>query len=271
MGIFWRCVFIKKVISKQLTKIDKKERKILAQKKNKFYEEKVSPIAEKLEEKIPQKLKDTLDAAFYSGFKLVLSKGTKYIEKLYDKDKIQLEHDIKNYAVEKAGTKKSIKNLDSLSKKSSLINTGISTLEGGGLGLLGIGLPDIPIFITMIIKTIYEISLSYGFNYEKEEEQIYVLNLICGALTTGAEQQEYNEKLERLSSNIDGGGAVIYDLEAEVKQASKVLSKSMVNSKFIQGLPIVGVVGSVANFKVINKISKFSKLKYKKRYLKLKS
>lgn len=261
---------MKKVISKQLAKIDKKERKVLEQKKNKFYEEKVSPITEKIEEKIPKKLKDTLDVAFYNGFNLVLSKGTKYIEKLYDKDKIQLEHDIKNYAVEKAGTKKSIRNLDSLSKRSSLINTGISTIEGGGLGLLGIGLPDIPIFITMIIKTIYEISLSYGFDYEKEEEQLYVLNLICGALSTGDEQQEYNERLDRLSSDIDGKVAIVYDLESEVMKASKVLSKSMLTSKFIQGLPLVGVVGSVSNFKVINKISKFSKLKYKKRYLLLK-
>lgn len=261
---------MKKVISKQLTKIDKKERKVLEQKKNKFYEEKVSPITEKIEEKIPKKLKDTLDVAFYNGFNLVLSKGTKYIEKLYDKDKIQLEHDIKNYAVEKAGTKKSIRNLDSLSKRSSLINTGISTIEGGGLGLLGIGLPDIPIFITMIIKTIYEISLSYGFDYEKKEEQLYVLNLICGALSTGDEQNEYNERLDRLSSDIDGKVAIVYDLESEVMKASKVLSKSMLTSKFIQGLPLVGVVGSVANFKVINKISKFSKLKYKKRYLLLK-
>lgn len=261
---------MKKVIIKQLAKIDKKERKVLEQKKNKFYEEKVSPITEKIEEKIPKKLKDTLDIAFYNGFNLVLSKGTKYIEKLYDKDKIQLEHDIKNYAVEKAGTKKSIRNLDSLSKRSSLINTGISTIEGGGLGLLGIGLPDIPLFITMIIKTIYEISLSYGFDYEKEEEQLYVLNLICGALSTGEEQHEYNERLDRLSSDIDGKVAIVYDLETEVMKASKVLSKSMLTSKFIQGLPLVGVVGSVSNFKVINKISKFSKLKYKKRYLLLK-
>lgn len=261
---------MKKVIIKQLAKIDKKERKVLEQKKNKFYEEKVSPIIEKIEEKIPKKLKDTLDIAFYNGFNLVLSKGTKYIEKLYDKDKIQLEHDIKNYAVEKAGTKKSIRNLDSLSKRSSLINTGISTIEGGGLGLLGIGLPDIPLFITMIIKTIYEISLSYGFDYEKEEEQLYVLNLICGALSTGEEQHEYNERLDRLSSDIDGKVAIVYDLETEVMKASKVLSKSMLTSKFIQGLPLVGVVGSVSNFKVINKISKFSKLKYKKRYLLLK-
>lgn len=262
--------FISKLITKQLTKIDKKESKLLKDKNKKVYKEKLDSITDKLEEKIPQKLKDTLDAAFYNGLKLVLSKGTKYIEKLYDKEKIQLEYDIKDYAVEKAGNKKSIKQLDALSKKSSLINMGISTVEGGGLGLLGIGLPDIPVFITVILKTVYEICLSYGFDYEKPEEQIYVLNLICGALTTGQEQREFNEKLEALARDIHNGVTVNYDLEKETKIAGKVLSKSMINSKFIQGLPIVGVVGGVANLRVINKISKFSKLKYKKRYLLLK-
>lgn len=263
-------MFINKVISKQLNKIDKKEKKILQDKSKKFYDEKLGAIKGKLDEKIPQKVKDTLDAAFYNGFKLVLAKGTKYIEKLYDKEKIQLDHDIKNYAVEKAGNKKSIKNLDALSNKSSLINLGISTIEGGGLGLLGIGLPDIPLFITVILKTVYEISLSYGFDYEKAEEQVYVLNLICGALTTGEEQRGFNANLERLALDIQNGVTVTGDLDTEIRKSSKVLSKAMVNSKFIQGLPMIGVVGGVANFAVINKISRFSKVKYKKRYLVMK-
>ncbi len=258
---------MKKVIMKQISKIEKKENKILNKKESKIYEEKVSPIVEKLEDKVPDKLKTTLDNAFYQGFKLVLSKGTKYIEKLYDKDKIQLEHDIKNYAVEKDTTKKNIKSLDSLSKKSNFINTSISTIEGGGLGLLGIGLPDIPLFITMILKTIYEIALSYGVDYEKEEEVIYVLNLICAALSTGEEQYKFNKNLELLAENINSNITIQCDLEAEIKNASQVLSQSMLTSKFIQGIPLVGVIGSVTNFRVINKISKYSSLKYKKRYL----
>lgn len=258
---------MKKVMSKQLVKIEKKERKILNKKKSKLYEEKVSPITEKIEDKIPERLKETLEEAFYKGFNLVLSKGTKYIEKLYDKEKIQIEYDVINYAVEKATTKKNIKRLDSVSKKSTFLNTGIATIEGGGLGLLGIGIPDIPLFITMILKTVYEIALSYGFDYGKEEEQVYILNLIGAALLSGEEQQEYNKRLQSLAADIDGNIGIAYDLEEEVRRASGILAKSMITSKFIQGLPLVGVVGSVANFTVIRKISKFSRLQYKKRYI----
>ena len=87
---------MKKIIDKQLKKIDKKEKKILSKKKSKIYEEKVSPIINKVEESIPDRIKVTLDNAFYQGFNTVLSKGTKYIEKLYDKEKLQIEHDIKD-------------------------------------------------------------------------------------------------------------------------------------------------------------------------------
>lgn len=258
---------MKKVIDKQLKKIDKKEKKVLNKKKSKLYEEKVSPMLKKVEENIPERLKATIDSAFYQGFNTVLSKGTKYIEKLYEKEKLQLEHDIKNYAIEKSTTKKNIKELDSLSKKSNFINTTISTIEGGGLGLLGIGLPDIPLFITMILKTVYEIALSYGFNYEEDIEQVYVLNIICGALTSGEEQKRYNSILDRLNESILNNRPNSYALDDQIRNTSKVLSQVMLTSKFIQGIPIVGVVGGVTNFKVINKISSYSKLKYKKRYL----
>lgn len=41
----------------------------------------------------------------------------------------------------------------------------------------------------------------------------------------------------------------------------------MLTSKFVQGIPIVGAVGSIANYKTINKTSKYGTIKYKKRYL----
>lgn len=259
--------FLKKIIDKQLKKIDKKEKKILNKKNSKVYEEKVSPIINKVEESIPDRIKLTLDNAFYQGFNTVLSKGTKYIEKLYDKEKLQIEHDIKNYAIEKSATKKKIKELDSISKKSNFVNATISTVEGGGLGLLGIGIHDIPLFITMILKTVYEIALSYGFNYEDELEQVYILNLICGALTSGDELRKYNSILEQLSDDIFNNKPNNYILDEEIRNTSKVLSQAMLTTKFIQGVPIIGVIGGIINFKVINKVSTYSKLKYKKRYL----
>jgi len=76
---------------KQLKAIDKEEKRILKKK----------PLREKIQDKIPEKLKDTLELAFYKSFKLVFEKGHIYIEKTYNKDKLQLEYDLNNYALEK--------------------------------------------------------------------------------------------------------------------------------------------------------------------------
>jgi len=51
-----------------------------------------------------------------------------------------------------------------------MVNTSITVLEGGGLGLLGIGLPDIPLFIAVIMRTIYEVALSYGYDYKIQKK-----------------------------------------------------------------------------------------------------
>lgn len=258
---------MKKIINRELTKLNKKENKLLNKKENKFIKSKVEPISDKIEEKIPQKLKDTLENAFYNGFKLVLEKGSKYIEKLYDKDKIQLEHDVNNYSLDKKVTRKSINLMDSQGKKSKLINSTISTIEGVGLGALGIGLPDIPLFIAMILKTIYEITLSYGFDYESEAEKIYILNLINVALTNGEEKIICNEELNEIEHKIDSDMEISKDLNLELRNTSQVLSENLLMAKFIQGLPIIGVLGSITNYKVINKVSKYARIRYKRRYL----
>ncbi|MFU7515104.1 EcsC family protein [Clostridium sp. HCS.1] len=257
-----------KFINKEINKLNKKENKILNKKKNKLIKDKISPISEKIQGKIPDKLKSTLESAFYNAFKVVIKNGSKYIEKLYNKEKIKLDHEINDYSLNKRMTRKSLKLIDSQGKKSKLINSTISTVEGVGLGLLGIGIPDIPVFISMILKTVYEIALSYGFNYEKEEEKIYILNLINVALSSEEEKQIYNEKLNNIENKIILGLDIENILDEEIKETSKVLSNSLLVTKFIQGLPIVGVIGGVTNYQFISKVSKYARIRYKKRYLK---
>lgn len=254
------------IIKKHLNKLEKKEQKILNKKQN-IIEEKLEPIVDKVESKVPETLKKSLNKAFYKSFQMVFEKGTKYIEKLYNKNKIQVNHNINDFKIDRNANNKLIKRLDKHAQRSNFLNTSISTLEGAGLGFLGMGLPDIPLFTSMILKTIYEISLSYGFLYEIDEEKVYVLNLINAALTNGETQRKYNHKVELLGNKLDEHILFKYDLNKEIINTSKILSDSMLTSKFIQGIPIVGVVGSIANYNIINKISKYSTIKYKKRYL----
>ena len=258
---------INNLINKQIKIIEKKEAKLLKEPKDSYIKEKISPIKNKLEDKIPEKLQSTLEIAFQKGFKLVFDKGIGIIEKTYNKESINMEHDINAYAVNKYPSKKNLKKIDKAANKKSIINKSITAIEGGGLGLLGIGLPDIPVYIAVILKSIYEISLSYGFDYSTETEKAYILTLISSAVTKGAERKHYFDKLDILASNIDNNNAYDYHLEEILIDTSNKISTYMLTAKFIQGLPIVGVVGGVTNFITLKDITKIAKIKYKKRYL----
>lgn len=257
---------LRNLIKKNLNKLDKKENKILNNKKG-LIDEKLEPFVDKVESYVPEGLKNTLDKAFYNSFKIVFEKGTKVIEKSYNKKKIQSNHNLHDFSFRKVKNRRTLSRIDKHAQRSKFINTSISTIEGAGLGFLGMGLPDIPLFTAMILKTIYEISLSYGYLYELDDEKIYILNLINAALTIDETQKKYNLRVDAISYNIDNNLFMDYDINKEIIRTSKILSDSMLTSKFVQGIPIVGAVGSISNYKIINKISKYSSIKYKKRYL----
>jgi hypothetical protein len=257
----------KQVLLKHLKQLEKQEESLFETKDKSFIMNRINPVLTKVQDKIPAKLKTTLDTAFYKGFQLVFDKGSTYIEKTYNKDKIQLEYDLNNYAVDKYASRKLIRRLDKQSNLSKLMNSSIAVIEGGVLGLLGVGLPDIPLFIAVILRTLNEIALSYGFRYDTEEEKAYLLTLICGALSQEGLQRQYSGKADTLSAAIDSGIVTEMDQIALMRETADLLSDTLLTAKFIQGIPFVGAIGGVVNHTVITKISRYARLKYKKRYL----
>lgn len=254
-----------KILKKQLDKIEKEEQYLLDANNNKIIN--ITPVKNKIESKIPQKVKTALEAAFYKGFIIVFEKGTAYIEKTYSKEKAQLEYDINNYAMDKKISNKHIRKISRRANYSKMINTSITVLEGGILGFFGIGLPDIPLFIAVIIRTIYEIALSYGYDYNDEKEKAYIMLLICASVTEQGKQKQFNAELNELQNSIETDEDIKFLLTDYIKTAADSLSDAMLTAKFIQSIPIVGAVGSVVNYNIINKISKTAAIKYKKRYL----
>ncbi len=253
-------------MSKQMKKIKREESKILNRKDNILVKSTIQPIKNKIQEFIPMKLQSTLDLAFYKGFWLVFEKGNRYIEKTYNKDKIQLEHDLNNFAIDRSNSRKYTKQLEKHSNQSSAFNSALSVIEGGVLGVLGIGLPDIPLFMAVVLKSIYEIALSYGYSYNTEKEKIYILLLISGALTKGEQQKDFNIQLDELSAKIDKDITMDLDLDEQIRDTGSILSEAMLTAKFVQGFPIVGAVGGIVNYNIIRKITRYANVKYKRRY-----
>ncbi|MBQ3032399.1 MAG: EcsC family protein [Anaerotignum sp.] len=257
------------------TALEKEWKKLLAKEEKMFFsaenkketklDGKIKELPGMIEEKIPEKLELALDAAFYKAFFLIFEKGTGVIEKTFRGEDLLLEFQVNDFRVDRKPTKRSLLKMEAAGKKSKLLNSAVTTVEGIGLGALGIGIPDIPVFLGMLLKGMYETAASYGYDYNKKEEQILILRMIAAGLADGTEKRKADKLVEEWMGLVPM--SVTFTFEEEVERASEKLADAMLMAKFIQGLPLVGAAGGISNPIVYQKISQYAALKYKKRYL----
>lgn len=239
-------------------------------------------LNQKLERFVPEKLQTTLELAFYKAFDLVFSKGTSIIEKTLKKETRENTYKVNAYAVELKETRRAMKAFSRDAGKCKAANLAAAGAGGIGLGALGIGLPDIPIFTGMVLKSIYETALSYGFPYDTPQERCYILKLITVSLTRGEEVIRVNKELDILGRLMDSPSSLEAvsappepdaspDPHAElltlIRVASNALSHELLYMKFLQGIPIAGVIGGIYDAVYLNKITDYADMKYKRRFL----
>ena len=251
---------LRKAIQKELASIEKTEAK-LSKKANKS----TASYIDKILTQLPKGIYSTLQSSFSKAFGIIFKYGIGIIEKGYDKSHIAAEFDIQNYAIDKRGCRKELKKLKRSAQKSDFLNMSITTVEGVGLGVLGIGLPDILIFVGMILKGVYEVSLRYGYEYDSAKEKYFMLAMMKTALSKGENWNTFNKEVDDLLLS----SATIGDevLKSKMEETAKAFADEMLLLKFVQGMPVVGVVGGVFNPIYYNKILKYVRLKYHKRYL----
>ena len=212
---------------------------------------------------VPDKFENTLKEGFFKAFQLIFDKGTGVIEKTYDKEKKEQDYKILEYAAKLKNNGKSVKAFQKSAAKSRVVNGMISTAEGVGMGVFGLGIPDIPLFLGILLKSIYEIALSYGFSYDSEKEQVFILRLIETALLEKEELMAGNLKLNRI---IDGTEKLPMDREKQMRRTADVLADEMLYLKFVQGIPVVGILGGVSDMVYQKKLTEYAQLKYKRRF-----
>ena len=248
----------------------KKEWELLCKKEAKFLnrraEKKESFLNQKLAEKVPEKLQMTLDHAFAKAFNMVFEKGTSVIEKTYRREELEKTFEINKFTDEKRQTRKSLKSFSKQAEKTGNKNLLLSGVSGIGMGVLGIGIPDIPVFTGMILKNIYEIALSYGYRYDSEEEQYFILMLIEGAVSYGDRMIEINSAVDEYMEY--KRLPMYYGREEQIKKTAGALSKELLYMKFLQGIPLVGAVGGAYDVVYMKQINEYAKMKYQKRFLK---
>ena len=247
-------------LDKEWAALTKSEARFLNRQKDK----KPSLLNGKLDTVVPEKLRGTLHAAFIRAFEVVFERGTGLIEKTYQKEKKEYQQKINTYA---AGLKETRKNLKAFSKQAGASRTKnlvVSGVEGIGMGIFGVGIPDILLFTGVILKSLYEIAISYGYRYDTEEEELFLLKVILTSLSHGEELTAGDAQINRW---IEEGGAFPAGKKEAIRETAGRLAEELLYMKFVQGLPVVGVVGGLSDCVYLKKIMDYGDMKYRRRFL----
>ncbi|MDF2838800.1 MAG: hypothetical protein K0S60_503 [Evtepia sp.] len=226
--------------------------------------EEPSALEQSLTSKIPDRLEDTLTLAFEKAFSLVFSKGNTLIEKTYSKEQQKQEFRANLATAQILQNRKSLQSFSKKARLQSAQHVFVAGMEGSLLGFLGIGLPDIPLFSGVLLRSIYEIAMSYGFEYDSPEEQLFILMVIEGALLRG---EGFTFSDLQLNLWIDWGKYPSLSKKEQLKRTSAALSSHLLYLKFIQGIPIIGTIGGISDGLCLKRVTDYAQLKYKRRFL----
>lgn len=239
----------------------KKENQWLAQ--NAQY--KPSALNRLLEGKVPPKLQHTLEGAFLKAFGLIFDKGAPLLERTFSPEALQRQNQVDRYAAQVQRNRKALKTCAKRSGRAGTVNLMLSGAEGVVLGALGVGIPDIPLFTSLLLRSLYEMACHFGFPYDTPEERYFQLLLIHGALSFGGELEECDRALNEFAAH-----PVLpepCDRNAELETTARALSRQLLYMKFLQGVPLVGVAGGAYDAVCLHRVQKFARLKYQRRLL----
>lgn len=249
-----------------LCRLEKKEQKLLAKKA----ERNAPLLARLLSDKLPEKLQSTLRGAFTYAFDTVFSRGGVVIDKTFSQEKRQAEYKISLCRAELQPTRRNLRAFSDRAAQLRRGNTVLSGTLGSAMGLLGVGIPDIPVFVGILLKNIYETALANGFDYRSPGEQYFILLLIESALSCGDAARE-RERL--VNAWIDAHRAIPAGTQRpevfrdQLTRTAQTLADAVLYTKFIQGIPIVGAAGGISDAAAVSQIGAYAALKYERRRL----
>lgn len=251
-------------IEKELHKIEQEEQKL----RSYADRHRTDPAWKvELENRIPGNVMTGLQKAFSKAFYLIFEKGSAIIEKTYDKDSVEKDFQINDYAVDVKGSRKELRHIRSDAFKGNAVNTVVTAIGGIGLGTLGIGLPDIVLWTGILLRGVYETALKYGFGYETSGEKLFILKMIEASMASGKEWTDLNAEIDNF---IVQNAYVVpddHELKEQIEKTSAAFATEMLVTKFIQGIPVVGILGGAMNPVYYQKIMRYVQIKYHKRYL----
>ena len=87
-----------------------------------------------------------------------------------------------------------------------------------------------------------------------------------GNTPTGEERLEWDDMIDGMITEMPQNVTQSV-LDEQIRETASVFAMDMLILKFIQGLPVVGILGGVANPIYYKRVLNYVQLKYRKRYL----
>lgn len=220
-----------------------------------------------VQDKIPKKATAAIEKAFQAAFENLFMGGLPLIEATFAKEGADLDHLRVNFHLDKDPSQVGFHNLRQVSKKRTKSARRWAKVESVTLGLLGIGLPDIPVYLASILRNLYLLARAYGFTYDREEDKVYLVRLIRLALDKSGDNLTHHQDLLQLGRAMDLGQTPEFDLEKEIRLCAQDLNRALLVSRVMMTLPLVGVLGGAYQPVVFDRIEDMARLHFEYRYL----
>lgn len=218
--------------------------------------------------RVPGKVYESLRVIFRKAFEIIFEKGTGLIEKTYKKEELSKDFRMRDFSIA-LNSRKDYFWLNARSDLNSLATVLASAVEGVGLGALGIGMPDIVLFTSVVLRGCYETALRYGFSYDAPEEKYFILTVLEGSLLKGEAWDACSERADALLRSPHTPTEA--EMKEQMQHTADAFALDMLVSKFVQGIPVLGILGGLSNPVYYRKIQQYVRLKYQKRFLLTKS
>lgn len=146
-----------------------------------------------------------------------------------------------------------------------------AAVEGAATGFGGflLSLADFPLWLTLKMKMLFEISSRYGYDTKDYKERIYILYIFQLTFSSQERRNEVFEKMENWEIHKD---QLPNDFNAFDWRTFQLEYRDYIDlAKLLQLIPVVGAVaGAFVNHKLTNKLGKVAMNAYRMRHQKFK-
>jgi len=222
---------------------------------------------EALKRKIPEKAREKLEWAFCKAFGAVFEYGDGVLDKTYAREKEGLRFIARDLGFVMDGDSTALRKFSDIGAASDSLNMLLTTVEGVGLGALGIGMPDIVLFVGMLLRGVREASAQFGRDSDSESEKLLTLCMLEAAMLSGEDWVEKDNAVEHMLACPESVPTAPGAAEQQLQRTAAAFATDLLVLKFVQGMPIVGLVGGLSNPVYYRKVMSYVRLKYERAYI----